>query len=931
MFCLVVVGLFAQGTPDPLPMNPKVRVGKLDNGLTYYLMHNDEPEHRAEFYIAQKVGSVLEEESQRGLAHFLEHMAFNGTKNFPGKGLLEYLQKNGVKFGANVNAYTSIDETVYNISDVPTTEDHPHIIDSCLLILHDWSGYISLLDEEIDNERGVIHEEWRSRNSALQQMYTEQLLPKFYGENRYGHRMPIGLMSVVDNFKYQEIKDYYQKWYRPDLQGIIVVGDINVDEVEAKIKDLWKDIQTPADAAPRTYFQVEDNKEPVVFVAKNPEFQGNQISIMYKKEILPVEFKRSVYGYLDSFSKIIISSVINQRLSEIARKADAPFIGAQVGFGTYIASMTKDCFEIDLNSRDSEWKTSLMAVMNEVRGAIEHGLTDVEVERVKENLLSNIENAYNQREKAKNASFVKECQDHFLNDSPMPGIEYEWTMLQQLMPMLTAQTLNQMLPSLITEENLNMYMVSQEKEGNAIPTEEELLAAYKESLTTETKAHEEEAVSKTLIEKLPKPGKIKKEFDGPLGSKGFVLSNGVKVIYKESDLGKNQVSMSAISYGGTLLKHRAENPIVRQSLSSTLTMGGLGDYDSNQLRKVLSGKQANVGLSIGGTTESISGSATPKDLRTMFELLYLRITAPRQDYEYYNTWMQRNEISMKNQEGTPEEIINDSLTNTLYVGNPYIKNVKAEDLKALNYDRDFQWAKERFANAADFTFYFIGNIDVDSLKAYCCQYIATLPANKKFEKKPEPLLMSKGSRENRFDVAMESPKTSVQNIFTLFDQKWNIKDDIAVSMLGQIASMVFTETIREREGGVYSPGAQGSTDYNVGVYQFAYFFDTGADKCAHIEKVAYDEFAKLAQSGGIREDMFQKTRDFMLKRYASNIKENNFWFNAMINQDFYKVDTYTGYEEALNSITVADIEAMAARFVKEADRIQFISNGIEKK
>lgn len=915
--------------PQPMPIDPAIRYGKLPNGLTYYIAHNELPEQHAEFYIAQRVGSVLEEESQRGLAHFLEHMAFNGTKNFPGKNMLEYLQRNGVKFGTNVNAYTSIDETVYNISDVPTDETHPGIIDSCLLMLHDWSGFISLEDEEIDNERGVIHEEWRTRNSAMLRLYEHQILPKLIPGNRYAYRMPIGLMSVVDSFTYDELRNYYHKWYRPDLQGIMVVGDVNVDEVEQKIKTLWQDIETPADAPVREYFQVEDNVEPLVCVATDPELTSNQISIMYKSEKMPEALQESVIGILNSWMERIITNAIDMRLYEVSQQADAPFQGAGVGFDDYLIANTKECFSIGINVKPGKWQEGLNAAMAVVKSAVQHGLTFSEVERAKAEIQSDMENAYNERDKRKNGQIIASMKAHFLNHYPLASIETRYQLMPQLLQALTVEQINQALSQAITEQNVAMYFVGQQKDDNPMPTEAELLAAYQQAAAQEVEAYAEEAVAQTLIAKLPKPGKIKKVAEGPFGATEWTLSNGVRVLWKTTDFKKDNILMSAQSDGGTLLTPN-EDYATLSMISDLYELGGLADFNDIALSKALSGKKASTSVSIGRTGESVSGSATPKDFRTMMELTYLSFTAPRKDQEAYDAWYARRINAMKNQLGTPNKIINDSLIHTLYKGSKVVRPLTLEDMETLSYDRALELGKARLANAADFTFYFIGNIDEDSLRTLCCQYLATLPANKKqHDVKPASVLYTRGTRANRFDVPMEQPKTTVYNIFSLYDQPWTLKEDIATTMLGQVLSIVFTETIREKEGGVYSPGASASFDDEDGMITLLYRFDTGADKCAHIEEVAFQEFSKLAAPGGIPTDAFEKTRDYMAKRYQEQQRENGYWLSQIRSVDHFQHDFWTGYQETLQSITPADLESIVARLLK-ADHIQFVANGVEK-
>ena len=788
--------------PDmpPLPMDPNVRYGKLENGLTYYIRRNNLPENRAEFYIAQRVGSVLEEEDQRGLAHFLEHMAFNGTKNFPDKSMLDYLERNGVKFGTNVNAYTSIDETVYNLSDVPTT--NPGLVDSCLLILHDWSGHISLEDKAIDDERGVIHEEWRTSSNAALRMYENVVLPKMLPGNRYGERLPIGLMSVIDNFSYEALRSYYRKWYRPDLQAVMVVGDIDVDAIEAKIKTLWQDIQTPADAAERVWYKVEDNKEPLVAIASDKEMTSNYLVINYKSDPMPDNLKLSQVGYMTDLIQSIISEGINMRVAEIEQKADAPFLYAGVDFGNYIIATTKDAFTLSIAFKEGEWKQGLHALMGVVKSVQDHGFTPSEIERVKAELLASYENSYNERDKRKSGQIVREMTRHFLHAEPMPGIEFEYQMVQQVLPALTAEMINQMCKQLITPENVAMYIMAQEKESNPIPTEAELLAAYQEAVSQETVAYEEKLSGVELMTAKPKPGKIKKEKPGVFGTTVWTLSNGAKVVFKSTDFKQDEIIMIGYSAGGVKAVDSKIPYIVRDMMGDVVSLGGVGEFSSSDLTKVLAGKRASVTPSVRRSHEALSGRCSIKDLETMMQLLHLNMTALRYDEEAYAAWYKRTETSLINMVENPQFILSDSVQHTLYAGQPEMYPVRPEALKEADYKRSFDLARQRFDNAQDFTFYFIGNISPETLRPLVEQYIASLPKGRKAEKRSANDIYSEGSRENRFELPMQTPKTTVYNVYSA-PLKWTLKDEFTLTFLYQIMNIVYTETIREQEGGTY--------------------------------------------------------------------------------------------------------------------------------
>lgn len=456
----------AQMQMPPIPVDKDVRIGHLDNGLTYYIRHNALPEHRVEFHIAQKVGSILEEPQQRGLAHFLEHMAFNGTKNFPGDekglGIVQWCETKGIKFGVNLNAYTSVDQTVYRISNVPT--DDQSVVDSCLLILHDWSNAVLLSDKEIDKERGVIHEEWRSRNSGIMRLYTEAQAVMYPGD-KYADCMPIGSIDVIDNFPYQAIRDYYAKWYRPDLQGIIIVGDIDVDQMEAKIKSVFADVKKPVNPAKRVYYPVADNQEPLVYIGKDKEIDDPTIEIYFKQDPTPDSIKGNMAYLLQQYMLSMTTSMLNSRLNELRQSANPPFIYAGCYYGNYFLAQTKDAFTLSISSKAEGINEALKAGLTELERVRRYGFTESEYERARANYLQRLESAYNEREKTKNDSYVNEYINHFLMAEPIPGIEFEYTTMNQIAPNIPVMAINQAIQQggLLPDNNQVVFIAAPEK------------------------------------------------------------------------------------------------------------------------------------------------------------------------------------------------------------------------------------------------------------------------------------------------------------------------------------------------------------------------------------------------------------------------------------------------------------------------------------
>ncbi len=912
--------------PQPLPLDPNVRYGKLENGLTYYVQNNKNGEDRAEFYIVQRVGSILENEEQRGLAHFLEHMAFNGTKNFPGKTMLTYLEDNGVKFGTNVNAYTSIDETVYNLSKVPTT--NANLVDSCLLILHDWSGFISLEEEEIDNERGVIHEEWRTRQNAYLRMYENTILPALYPDNRYGQRMPIGLMEVVNNFPYQVLRDYYHTWYRPDLQAVVVVGDIDADQIEARIKELWQDIPAPVNPMERTYYQIADNVEPIVTIASDKELTRNILSVMYKQNIIPIEINSTQVGLIMSYVNQMIGAMTNMRYSELAQKSDAPFLQASADYGDYLLAQTKDALNFTVVYKDGEWKEGLNAMMDVANSVREYGFNVTEFERVKAQFTSFFENAYNERDKQSNAQIVDLYVNHFLHGEPAMGIEAEYEFFKNFVNMLTVDQINQIAKSYFTEENVAIMMMAVEKPGADVPTESELLAAYKAAEAAEAVAYVDEMSNKPLMAETPKAGAIKKEKKGAFGSTEWVLSNGAKVVIKHTDFKKDEIQLIAMSPGG---KSQISNDdlLSKKAMNELIGLGGVGEFSAIDLKKVLSGKRAEVSTSVGNIVESLTGSSTPKDLETMLQLTYLNFVAPRADEDAFKAWQSRTSSMLANYESNPQVVFGDSLTAIMYDHNPSKKRLSIEDVKNIDYSRVAELAKERFKNAKDWTFIFVGNVDEQTLRPLVETYIASIPSEGKTESLVYDLpKVQKGHIDRRFDLPMATPKTTVYNILS-GKMKGSLNNTITMDILSQVMSMVYLESIREKEGGTYGVSVQGHIESNPkDQFMFLYGFDTGEDKRQRLEEIAYRELQHVAAEGPKKEH-FDKVKEYLVKAKTDKTKQNAYWQGALVDKYLFGEDNISDYLKVLSSIDMKDVQKMAKKVVSSGNRMQVVSTGVE--
>ena len=693
----------------PVPFDPNVRRGKLENGLTYYIRHNEKPAQRANFYIAQKVGSILEEDDQQGLAHFLEHMAFNGTKNFPGKALLNYMEHNGVKFGENVNAWTSIEQTVYMLTNVPTT--NMNLVDSCILILHDWSSFISLEGEEIDKERGVILEEMRQGQGAQMRIY-EKMLPEIYPNSPYGHRLPIGTKEVVSGFDHEALRAYYHKWYRPDLQGIIIVGDIDVNEVENHLKTIFEDIPAPVNPAERIRFQVADNAEPIVSICTDPEETTYDVSVFYKHDIVPFEERGDVQYWIKGYIDQLVATMFNNRLEELTQKANPPFIYGGGYYSTFFISDTKDAWMSAAVAKDKDGiDEALNAIVAENKRMQQYGFTASEFERAKADLMKRIENQYDERDKQETGRIFRPILNHFLTNEPLMGIENEYMLLSQILPALPVEAINQYAAELIREDNIVITLTAPEKEGEVLPTKAELLAMFNKAKEVEVEPYVETVSNEPLIATLPVKGAIEtKKHDDTFDATVLTLKNGVTVIYKPTTFKDDEVLMNAYSFGGYSVMDQSD-PYTLQEINSLATLGGVGNFSAIDLPKVLAGKKASVHPQIGSLTEGMSGNCSARDLETMLQLTYLYFTSPRSDEEAFQSYITRTKAMVANAESDPNTAFRDNLMFAMYDNHPLVKRMKAEDYDKVDYAKALKLYTDRFKDANNFVFTFVGNID----------------------------------------------------------------------------------------------------------------------------------------------------------------------------------------------------------------------------
>lgn len=902
LWSAVFLPLVAQNAPQ-LPIDKAVRYGRLPNGLTYYIRHNAEPQKQVNFYIAQKVGSVQEEEEQRGLAHFLEHMAFNGSKHFPHDGqLVRYCESIGVKFGDNLNAYTSTDETVYNIDNVPVT---PSNIDSCLYILADWSGGLFLTDKEIDKERGVIQEEWRMTHKAIQRIYERQL-PNLYPGSRYGHRLPIGLMEVVRNFDPEVLRAYYKKWYRPDLQGIIIVGDINVDEVEQKVKNIFSSITMPPNPAKYEYYPVPNNNEPIYIVDKDKEQVTAMVTMHFKHEPIPTELRGTPVFYAFNDIVRVISSCINARLAEMTQKADCPFVAAEVRDGNYLISKTAAAFTLHVLPKPGQDKNAVRVAMEELERAAQHGLTMGEIKRVKAEFKSAFEKIYGNKDKQKHNFYTQQYVRHFLEGNAIPDIETEYELLQQLD--LPQETYNEILREYTAKIDTNfvVFGVYPDKEGVSVPTVDDLREAITAARSAKLDAYVDNVKNEPLIARLPRKGKIIKQTPTDFGYTMWTLSNGARVFFKQTDFHQTQILMTASSKGGSMAF--AEKDIANSKLvDAVMAATGLGNFTFTELNKALSGKQISIGSSIGEYRETLSGSATPRDLRTLFELIYLKFQKPANDTAAYQSVVHSLQTRLKNADKDPMTAFRDSITATLFKKHPRRMPLSLADLEQADYETIKRLYTERYSTSGDFDFFFTGAFDVDSLRYFTERYIASLPKVKKREDYPKTIIAQQtGIQSNAFFREMEAPQAVLMQIWH-GKKTYDLYEDFVAMAFGEILSKRFLKNIREDRGLAYTVEASAALNYGVqdtyGLQIVCPFTPEQADSVLLLMKQEIDHIAQQ----GVTESELEDFRKFEFKELNEKQRSNSFWQSIISSKVLWGKDLFTHRAAAIEQISSEQI------------------------
>ncbi|SFW19239.1 zinc protease [Sinomicrobium oceani] len=901
-------------TKEEVPFDPSIRHGVLTNGMTYYIKHNEEPKERASFYFAQNVGSVLEKESQRGLAHFLEHMAFNGLEHFPQKKMLEYLEKNGIKFGSEINAFTSFDETVYNISKVPVTNEK--LLDSTLLVLHDWSGSLSLTEQEIDAERGVINEEWRTRNTpgfrVSEKVWTEGVMQG----SVYAERMPIGLMDVVNNFKYDELRDYYKRWYRPDQQAVIVTGDIDVDAMESKIKKVFSSIPLKKDLPERKDFDVSLDGDINFIASLDKEIGSTSIEFIVRNKAK----KRKGYDYLDhEILKNVVSYILNNRYKEQTVKKDCPALSVRYSCSNFIRPL--DILGLYIQPKTDKEPESFEFALTELLRFVRHGATEGELQRAKLSIKNSSLSYLKNKDKISSDRYAQQIYEHFFIRNPLPDVMREVNYTVDHLETITNADILAYMRTIYKEEDIVIALKGSSEHTH--PAKDEFIKRFEKVNAQELSPYTDTTDDQPLIAADLKEQPVVKttEITG-LDARRYTLGNGAKIIVYPTPHDKDRIYMQAYSPGGSSLLDRDLLPSADVA-TYIASQSGLGSFDKIALEKKLAGTDTALELSIDELSESLSGNSTKSDIEVLFQKIYLSFEAPRFDREAYDLAMESFTKNLEQRQKYKKSILQDSMSlaltahhaRTLVFNRGFLDRIAFEKLENIYTDR--------FRGIDDFTFVFVGDIDEAQLLKLAQKYIGNIKPDKRTEKYVDHHYgPAEGKTALRVVEAMETPQATVNMIFK-GKMAYSFEHRLKVGMVGQLLQKACHDVIREEEGGSYGVGARALlNDIPEAQYTISVGFDCNPDMVDRLVKVVYDQVDKLSDT--IDTEDFKEVKESMIKARKEAVNTNSYWMNVLTSHVFYGRDIHTldDYIHAVNAITPAAIKKTAGLMRKNADVVE---------
>lgn len=914
---LCAVSMSAQ-QPQALPNDPEVKVGKLDNGLTYYIRHNDKPAQRCEFYLATNAGAINEGPGQDGLAHFLEHMCFNGLKNLPGKQMLEYLQKIGCSFGGNINASTGVETTQYMLNNVPVVREG--IIDTCLLVMHDYSHFVLNEQKEIDSERGVILEEKRTRNTAGWRMY-EKSMPYYYGDTKYAHTNVIGSEETLKTFKREQIVDFYQSWYRPDKQAVIVVGDIDVNQIEQKIKALFADIPAPVNPKELEPIIIPDNEEPIIGILTDPEQVGNQYSIVWKRPSVPEQYNNTDQVFVLNLVSDLASLVMAERFNDITSKPDAPFLSAALDNGNLVESC--DALMAEASFKNGQDTQALVALMTEIERFKRYGVTAAELQRAKDNLLSYYEKAAEGADSRKNPEFVRPLINNFFDNKPFMTPQMNYELAKMICSQINEQVVNQMICPLVTDNNMVVLLMGPSTCEH--PSEQMIKDIILGARKAEVSAPVAEVSSATLLDAAKVKGRKVKKTSGSAvpGATEWMLANGVRVVVMPTDYKKDEVRIKLVMNGGESLISNDElysfdNDIIGAFMSNS----GLSKFSQSELSKVLSGKMVSASPFINRTSHGIRATSTPKDLETALQLMYLQFTEARFDEDEYKLAISQLEAVLANMDANPMYQLQKRIPTDLFGGNPRKFTISQEIIDKASLATIKNVYKRLFSTADGATVYIVGNVDIASLKPMVEKYIGALPKKGKgSDWKDDGIRYVTGEVKDHFITPMETPKATVLQVYTAALPS-TYENQMLLSALTYIMKMTYTDTLREEEGGTYGASVSGNFSHRpIQQLTIQVFFDTNVEQAAALEALAVKGLKELAVNGPSDEYFARTVENFKTKIHQSRIS-NAYWMDVLEYNYEYGLNKDARYEELVNTLTKEKIAAFATAILEQGNMVE---------
>jgi zinc protease len=894
----------------PLTIDPNVKIGKLDNGLVYYIRQNSKPEKRVELRLVVNAGSILENDDQQGLAHFMEHMNFNGTRTFPKNELIDFLQKTGVRFGADINAYTSFDETVYMLQ-LPT--DDSTLVENGYKVLEDWAHYAVLDDKEIDKERGVITEEWRLGLGAQDRMM-KKFFPVIFQGSKYADRIPIGKIEVIENFNHQVLKDFYHDWYRPNLQAVVLVGDLDIEKAEAQIRAHFGNMQNPENPRERTNFDIPDNTQPLIAITTDKEATDNFVLVFYKH---PLSADKTLGDIREKFMAELYTGMLNNRFNEISQKPESPYVYAGADYGRFL-SRNKDAFMINAMTKESQIDKSLEVLLAENERVKRFGFTQTELDRQKEELLSQYEKSSKEFDKTESNAFCSDYVSNYLSQDAIPGAQKKFKYVKLLLPGIKLSEINSLAQKWVTDNNLGLVVMAPDKPGVKVPTQDDILAIIRDSKTKELTAYVDNFREEPLVQGTLQAGKISaRKENKELGTTELTLSNGVTVVLKPTTFKNDEILLAGYSPGGNSLV--PDNEFMSANYASQIIdLSGLGNFDNIELQKKLKGKTIQINPYIDDVKEGFRGNTIPKDFETMMQLIYLYFEQPRKDTTAYQAFMSQMENQMKFMKSNPIMTFYDTLLKVVYPG--YKRLVifpTPSQLGEVKLDQALKIYKDRFADASDFRFFLVGNFSVDSISPLLEEYFGSLPAlNRNETWKDTSPRVAEGV--TNLKIYKGTDPQSMVGMVMQENFEWNEKNILCMTMIKEIIGIKLVEVIREEMSGVYSPQVMLNFDqYPKPTIQTIVMFGCSPKTTEKLTKAVFGEIKKLRKNGPTDVDL-KKARESMVRARETDLEKNEFWLRKIesvyFNHD--SPDNVATFNERINAITIEDLKLAASSFMK---------------